>query len=140
MQGRKFLGRVRRLAGRLQRIKVVFPGYVTGLRKQAFFHLANLYLFPSRHESYGLTLMEAMQAGLPAVCLDHGGARELMGSGFAEIVQGEPVAGLHRAVQAMLADPVRLRELGVHARQFALARPFSVTARALADRILRCRG
>ena len=39
---------------------MVFPGYVTGERKRAFFALADLYVFPSRHESYGLTLLEAL--------------------------------------------------------------------------------
>ena len=58
------------LAARLKRTRVVFPGYVTGERKRAFFALADLYVFPSRHESYGLTLLEALAAGLPAVCLD----------------------------------------------------------------------
>jgi hypothetical protein len=44
-------------------VRVVFPGYVAGRRKQAFFRLADLYGSPSRHESYGLTLLEALRAG-----------------------------------------------------------------------------
>jgi glycosyltransferase involved in cell wall biosynthesis len=75
MQGQRFLAKLRELAARLKRTRVVFPGYVPGERKRAFLALADLYVFPSRHESYGLTLMEALPAGLPAVCLDTSGTR-----------------------------------------------------------------
>ena len=63
MQGLRFLERLRSLAAKLRKTRVVFPGYVTGDRKKAFFALADLYVFPSRHESYGLTLLEALAAG-----------------------------------------------------------------------------
>ena len=59
------MARLKELAGRLKKFRVAFPGYVSGARKQAFLDLADLYIFPSRHESYGLTLMEALASGLP---------------------------------------------------------------------------
>jgi len=48
MQGARFLDRLKRLAAKLRRVRVVFPGYVTEDRKRAFFSLANLFVFPSR--------------------------------------------------------------------------------------------
>lgn len=131
MQGAKHMQRLRALAAKLRRIKVVFPGYAMDLRKQAFFKAADLYVFPSRHESYGLTLMEAMQAGLPAVCLDHAGAREVMRPEFGEIASG--VNGLSAAIERMLADPARLARQGERAREFVQAQPFAETARRLAE-------
>ena len=80
---------------------VIFPGHVTGLRKRAFFALADLYVFPSKHESYGLTLLKALAAGLPAVCLDHEGARSVMGEDFGRIVH--PRRGLRSAIVELLA-------------------------------------
>jgi glycosyltransferase involved in cell wall biosynthesis len=87
MHGRRYFERLQRKAARLDRTRVVFPGHVTGERKRAFLALADLYVFPSRHESYGLTLMEALAAGLPAVCLDHSGAREVMREDFGALVR-----------------------------------------------------
>ena len=95
MQGQRFLEKLRELAARLKRTRVVFPGYVTGERKRAFLALADLYVFPSRHESYGLTLMEALAAGLPAVCLDTSGARSVMREEFGALV---PASGLRAAI------------------------------------------
>ena len=95
----RFFEKLHRRAARLKRTRVVFPGYVTGERKRAFLALADLYVFPSRHESYGLTLMEALAAGLPAVCLDTTGARSVMREEFGALV---PESGLRAAIARLL--------------------------------------
>jgi len=133
MQGARFLAQLKSMASRLREVRVWFPGYLEGARKEGFLRLAHLYVFPSRHESYGLTLMEALRAGVPAVCLDHSGARELMRPEFGAIVTGEPVDGLGEAIRRMLSDPVRRAECGEQARAFAAGQPFSLAAERLAQ-------
>ncbi len=130
MQGRRFLEQLRKLATRLRHTRVIFPGYVTGERKHAFFALADLYIFPSRHESYGLTLLEALDAGLPAICLDHHGAREIMRDEFGALVGADQLSS---AISRLLADPARLRVMGEAARAFAAGEKFSKRAAMLAD-------
>lgn len=130
MQGQRFLDKLRQLAGLLKRTRVVFPGYVTGDRKRAFLALADLYVFPSRHESYGLTLMEALAAGLPAVCLDTIGAREVMREEFGALV---PASGLRTAISRLLADDGRRKQMSSAARQFARHQRFSDRAAELAN-------
>ena len=132
MQGRRFLEKLRRLAARLRRTRVVFPGYVTGERKRAFFALADLYVFPSRHESYGLTLLEALAAGLPAVCLDHHGARSVMTGEFGALVRPSE---LRSAIARLFADDEGRKRMGAAARQFALQEKFSDRAAQLASLI-----
>jgi len=130
MQGVQFLAKLKTLAARLRHTRVIFPGHVTGDRKRAFFALADLYVFPSRHESYGLTLLEALSAGLPAVCLDHSGARTVMRPEFGEIVKP---ADLYRAIARLLADDDLHRRMSIAARAFAAHDRFSDRAAALAD-------
>lgn len=129
MQGERFLERLKSLAARLRRTRVIFPGFVTGERKRAFFALADLYVFPSRHESYGLTLMEALASGVPAVCLDHLGARSVMREEFGELVRP---AGLADAIGGLLADDDRRRKMGEAAGAFARLNRFSARAAELA--------
>jgi len=121
MQGRRFLEKLRKSAAKLRRTRVVFPGYVTGERKRAFFALADLYVFPSRHESYGLTLLEALAAGLPAVCLDHHGARSVMRKEFGDLV---PAEGLRPAIARLLDDDAGRLRMGQAAREFAQGERF----------------
>ncbi len=127
MRGVKFLDRLRALAARLKKTRVIFPGYVTGERKRAFFALADLYVFPSRHESYGLTLMEALAAGVPAVCLDHHGARGVIHEDFGAIVQPD---GLIPAIARLLNSD--LRPMRTAAKAFAAKNRFADRAAELA--------
>jgi glycosyltransferase involved in cell wall biosynthesis len=129
MQGVRFLERLKSLAAKLNKTRVIFPGYVTGERKKNFFALADLYVFPSRHESYGLTLLEALAAGLPAVCLNHHGARSVMREEFGAIVDAE---GLIEALKRLLSDP-DLPQKGAAARAYALENRFAAQAAKLAE-------
>jgi glycosyltransferase involved in cell wall biosynthesis len=137
MQGERYSLRVRRLAERLLKVKVVFPGYVNGERKQAMFRMADLYVFPSRHESYGLTLLEALGAGLPAVCLDHFGAREVMRPEFGAIVRArtdeEARLGLRREIARLLANGALRKRMGDDAAAYARSRPFADSAARIAE-------
>jgi glycosyltransferase involved in cell wall biosynthesis len=132
MQGQRFLEKLRSLAARLKRTRVIFPGYVTGERKRGFFSLADLYVFPSRHESYGLTLLEALAAGLPAVCVDTLGARSVMREEFGALV---PQSGLRAAIANLLLDDRRRKTMSAAAREFACRERFSDRAAELAKLI-----
>ncbi len=138
MQGEIHMAKLRELASKLPaEIKVMFPGHVTGLRKRAFFRLADLYIFPSRHESYGLTLLEALQAGLPAVCFDHSGARTVMRPDFGIMARSGSIESLRSAIVDLLADGDRRLEMGKAARDYARTQSFSASAARLAHLLLR---
>ncbi len=129
MQGEKHLEKLKTLAAKLCRTRVVFPGHVTGKRKRNFFALADVFVFPSRHESYGLTLLEALAAGVPSVCLDHHGARAVMREEFGAIVQPKQ---LGPAVARLLQDEAGRRRMSEAARIFASRERFSDRAAELA--------
>jgi glycosyltransferase involved in cell wall biosynthesis len=75
MRGRAYERKLRRLAGRLDGVRVVFAGHVTGATKQALLERADLFVSASRHESYGLTIAEAQAAGCRVLSHPHYGAR-----------------------------------------------------------------
>jgi len=127
MQGRKFEHKLRKIAARFRNTRVIFPGHVTGERKRAFFALADLYIFPSRHESYGLTLVEALAAAVPAVCLDSLGARSVMRKDFGAIVAPDQ---LQSAIKALLESESR-GAMSRAAREFAAANRFADQAARL---------
>ncbi len=135
MHGGSYLRTLHRLARGLRKAEVRFPGYVTGAEKRAFFRLADLYVFPSRHESYGLTLMEALAAGLPVLTTDHRSARDLVRPEFGRVVAATPQA-LASGLVELLARREELPGMGEAARAFARARPFSQAADRLATALL----
>lgn len=74
MSGRRYERKLRRLAARLPG-PVEFAGHVTGKAKAALIQRADLFVSPSLHESYGLTIAEAEAAGCPVISHQHHGAR-----------------------------------------------------------------
>jgi len=130
MQGRRYMETLHSMAAALKRTKVIFPGYVMGARKAALFKRADLYVFPSRHESYGLTLAEALRAGVPAVCLDHSGAREIMRPEFGVIATRETL--LQSISKLLHDDPLRAR-MSAAAREYGSKLDFAHSAAELAS-------
>lgn len=134
MGGEKYAARLRKIAGELKNIEVVFPGHLSGQAKWDAFASADLYVFPSVSESYGLTLMEALSHGLPAVAFDHDGAKAILQPQFGVLVRNE--AELLQAIEALLSDRPRRNRMSEAARLYAQARPFSQAAVRVAELIL----
>jgi glycosyltransferase involved in cell wall biosynthesis len=74
----------------------------------SFLHAADIYISASSTESFGLANLEALCAGLPAICSAVGGVPEVVADG-AWLVTND-VETLTAALRALVADP-HLREL-----------------------------
>lgn len=86
-----------------------------------YFHGADVYLSASTTESFGLANLEALCAGLPAICSAVGGVPEVMGDG-AWLVPNDS-ATLTRTLAALLADEPLRRQWAARALARAAAWP-----------------
>ncbi|MBX9934158.1 MAG: glycosyltransferase family 4 protein [Methylobacterium sp.] len=77
-----------------------------------------IFVSLARYEPFGLSVLEAAQAGCPLVLSDIPTFRELWG-GVARFVGCDDEADLHRVIIDLLANPERARELGTAARERA---------------------
>ena len=59
--------------------KVIFPGFVSDDDLPSFYNLAELLIFPSLYEGFGLPALEAMSCGCPVVTSTKGCTREVTG-------------------------------------------------------------
>lgn len=135
MHGLKYMEKLYHLASKLKNIQVHFLGHISGPIKEAVFKLADLYVFPSRHESYGLTIMEAMAAGLPVLSTNHRSAKDIINSSVGLVVEATPMA-IFNGLEELLKDKARLKIMGQKAREFALTHSFDQTAAFIATRLL----
>jgi glycosyltransferase involved in cell wall biosynthesis len=78
--------------------------------KPAHYNLADVFLFPSAMEGFGLAIGEAMSSGLPVVASNRGSIPELLADGEGGFLcdPGQPAAFVARLL-ALLGDPA-LRE------------------------------
>lgn len=103
--------------------QVVLCGARTGLALAQGYASADIFLFPSRSETYGNVVPEAMASGLAVVAFDYAGARELISDGHNGLLV--PFADDQRFIDSaagLLERPERIGELGRNARATAAVR------------------
>ncbi len=71
--------------------KVTFLGYREDMLE--ILQIADLFLFPSYQEGLPMALLEAMASGLPVICSDIRGSRDLMGTSTTETATQKYCAG-----------------------------------------------
>ena len=93
--------------------RVVFVGYVPESAKVDYYNLADLLLFPSALEGFGLTVAEAMSCELPVVVSDRGSLPELVvnGEGGFLVDPSDREAFVRKAL-LLCADPMLRKKLG----------------------------
>ena len=104
--------------------RVVFTGYVPEADKAAHYNLADVFLFPSALEGFGLAVGEAMSSGLAVVASERGSIPELLvdGEGGFLCDPERPETFVAR-LQTLLSDPA-LREKFGRANQERVERLF----------------
>ncbi len=98
--------------------KVLFTGFMANRSLHQLYRVADVAVFPSLYEPFGIVALEAMAAGAPVVASDAGGLKEVVHhdeTGTLSFV-GDPES-LAWAVLKVLRDPARARNLGVNARE-----------------------
>jgi N-acetyl-alpha-D-glucosaminyl L-malate synthase BshA len=75
--------------------------------------LADAFLLPSLHESFGLVVLEAMAMGVPVVATNTGGTPEVVGEGECGFLRDpKDVDGQVEAILRLLEDPELGRRMG----------------------------
>ena len=134
-------GSVNRLATDLARsaadrgIHVTLPGYVPDSNLAGLLGGAELFLYPSRHEGFGIPPLLAMAAGTPCVTSDIPAIREVVLDAAVLFPSGDAQALASRLAGAA-SDPASLAPLGRLGME--RARRFSVEA--MTERMIRAYG
>jgi glycosyltransferase involved in cell wall biosynthesis len=92
----------------------------------------DLLLFPSLHDSGGFVVLEALSRGLPVMCLDLGGPRDMVTPNSGVVIENngqntaQVAAKMAVEISRLLASPERLAALSAgaisRAREFILAK------------------
>lgn len=99
---------------------VIFPG--GGDRRQVLEEMAraDVFVFPSLFEGFGLVLLEAMAAGLPVITTENTGGPDLIGQGQeGRLVSAGNVKELAEAMGSSIRDPAGTAEMGNRAHRRA---------------------
>jgi glycosyltransferase involved in cell wall biosynthesis len=119
----KFVERLRRraIAGEMDG-RVRFSGPQAGAELAGSYGAADVLVLPSRAETYGMVVAEALARGLPVIAADVGGVPEALGHGADRVRPGllvppDDAAALGGALRAWLEDTDLRRRLRRAARE-----------------------
>lgn len=89
----------------------------------SYYKGADAFLFPSRYEGWGLTVPEAMAAGLTVIATPVGCVPEFIDSGKnGFIMRNDCADDIVRAVRELIRDPARRARMGAAARSVVFER------------------
>jgi glycosyltransferase involved in cell wall biosynthesis len=83
--------------------RVIFTGYVPDEDLPAIYSAADLFVFPSLYEGFGLPVLEAMACGTPVICSNTSSLPEVAGDA-AFLVDPTDVCSLAGAMEQALTD------------------------------------
>jgi len=117
---------------------VVLPGYVATADLPSFYNAAQVFVYPSLFEGFGLPLMEAMACGTPVITSQGSSLGEVAGEA-AVLVDPLDEASIAEAMTKVLSNPElrrRLSEAGLRrSRQFSFAKAAQQTL-AVYERVM----
>ena len=90
------------------RDRIRFAGFVPDADLPKYWADAAAYVFPSHFEGFGLSLLEALSAGIPCACSRTSSLGEL-GDGVVELFDPDDPADIARALEVILAHPNEAR-------------------------------
>lgn len=97
---------------------VYMPGFMHGEELAQAYASSDIFVMPSRTETLGLVVIEAMSSGLPVVAARAGGIPELIEDGVSGYLFDQGSQALE-AVQGLLGSPEKMQAIGKAAREHA---------------------
>jgi glycosyltransferase involved in cell wall biosynthesis len=90
---------------------VVFPGPLYGCEKKEAYVDADVFVLPSRYESFGNVAVEALACGTPAIVTNSCGVSEWINNDVGRVI-GQDAGELCRALKTLLQDDDLSKTLG----------------------------
>lgn len=112
--------------------RVVFTGVTREVEK--YYLAADIFVMPSRFDTFGLVVLEAMAAGLPVIISRSVGARDLIEHGVNGFILSEDpsISEIVTSLSSILVREKRLH-MGENSRRVALRYSWDKTASRVAD-------
>ncbi len=92
---------------------VVFVGGVPLQETASFYRAADVFVYPSFNETFGLPILEAMACGCPVITSDRSSMPEIAGGAAILADPDDPSAIAAALVDVLGSEPTRLRDMGL---------------------------
>jgi glycosyltransferase involved in cell wall biosynthesis len=112
--------------------EVFVRGYVSHHEMPLVYNAADLFIYPSSYEGFGMPVLEAMACGTPLITLNNTAFPEFAG-GVAHLLENAEVATLKEGMHAVLSDPAWRERMSQEGPKRAAAYDWHVVTRRYLD-------
>jgi glycosyltransferase involved in cell wall biosynthesis len=99
--------------------RTVFTGFVPRTRLDPLYRNAEVFVFPSKTETQGLVIGEALAAGTPCVLVNEGGAPESVHDGIDGFLVGDSASEIAERTLKILVDKTLRKKMSEQAKRRA---------------------
>ena len=97
---------------------IFYHGNLTYEETLDWYHKADIFVFPSTCETFGISLLEAMATGLPIASSDRGPMPEVL-KNAGLYFNPESIVSIKNCLRYMIENPDLMQNLALKAKQFA---------------------
>lgn len=118
---------------------IVLTGYISDFEKEEFYREADIFLFPSFYEGFGLPVLEAMSFGVPVICSNSSSLPEVAG-GAAILVDPSDIKSISLAIDRVFGSEQTRKEMAIsgyeNLKRFSWEKCAEKTMQILKDKTL----
>ena len=114
---------------------VIIFGYVDHQEMPLVYNSADLLIYPSSYEGFGMPVLEAMACGTPAIALNNTSFPEFAG-GVAHLLDNAEVSTLQQGIETVLSDPALKQRMSAAGPKRAACYDWRIIGRRYLDLML----
>lgn len=96
---------------------IEFVGFITHDQLANEYNNADVFVFPTLGEGFGLVVLEALSCGLPVICSDRAGGNDVIQNGVnGFVISMDTNAALRNSIDWCLANRERLHQMRIQAK------------------------
>jgi glycosyltransferase involved in cell wall biosynthesis len=114
---------------------VIFTGFVENKQLPKLYAMADIFVLPSREETWGMVINEAMACGLPVVASDRvGSGYDLVENGKTGLIfKSGNTKDLYRKLDLLIEHPVKRRKMSERSSEKILKYDFKQLVKAIVE-------
>lgn len=105
------LGYVEKIRSAFQHDSIRFYGFLEGEEKRRFWELIDLFVLPSKHENFGVAVVEALSYQIPVLITDTTDISDIVQKYNAGIVYNDEKEDLSKLIESLIIDRNKLVEM-----------------------------
>jgi glycosyltransferase involved in cell wall biosynthesis len=110
--------------------RVIMLGYISDKQRSALYQHADLFVYPSKYEGFGLVILEAMSYGVPVITSNNSSLPEAAGEA-AILVDSNSISQLATAIVDVCSDPPLRESLTIRGKYQATQFNWTDCAKAM---------